>query len=73
MLICKQEFFVKKVNAGLPNCVPSFKSGPVVDKGAKSSTDKYYEPTVLTTLTASTALSRCVDFGDGQITWYVLA
>jgi len=40
MLICKQELLVKEVNAGLPNCVPSFKSGPVVDKGVKSSTDR---------------------------------
>jgi len=31
---------MKEVNVGLPNCVPSFKSGPVVDKGVKSSTDK---------------------------------
>jgi len=35
MLICKQELFIKEVNAGLPNCVPSFNGGPVVDKGAK--------------------------------------
>ena len=60
MLICKQELFIKEVNAGLPNCVPSFRSGPVVEKGAKRSTDKYYAPT---TLTASIALSRCADFG----------
>ena len=31
MLICKQG----EVNAGLPNCVPSFKNGRVVDEGEK--------------------------------------
>jgi len=35
MLICKQGLLIKEVNAGLPNCVPSFKNGRVVDEGAK--------------------------------------